>query len=369
MNVTHHVVYSTKGGCGKTAFSLFLSQCEKSCEFCKNEKKDADDKEIYNILTPFLLRKGFSDDVIYKDIGLLNYSKSSITVKNVSRNNNIRNTADYFIDFDLLGSSLQLSANLREFDKNKFVTLQNIISGEKEICEIKKLTICSDGSNGYKEIYILPVGVRESEKEMFHVKRYNTPLLRYEEMQKQLFSIQQDIILYQEMLKDTNPEKSAEDIHIVYDLPPNADSYTDAVFYELFKRIGNNENEKIMLYLVSNSDHMLKCNLDWLHGFCATHKFRECPIVIVNNDNVKSFDTEYRSHIAFNAAVEYAHLNDKVKNLIKSVLYFPQGVIKVENFNTSASERLLLRINPKSVPDIDSTVPNDRMVFIEYNSF
>ena len=269
----------------------------------------------------------------------------------------------------MLGSSLQLSANLREFDKNKFVTLQNIISGEKEICEIKKLTICSDGSNGYKEIYILPVGVRESEKEMFHVKRYNTPLLRYEEMQKQLFSIQQDIILYQEMLKDTNPEKSAEDIHIVYDLPPNADSYTDAVFYELFKRIGNNENEKIMLYLVSNSDHMLKCNLDWLHGFCATHKFRECPIVIVNNDNVKSFDTESRSHIAFNAAVEYAHLNDKVKNLIKSVLYFPQGVIKVENFNTSASERLLLRINPKSVPDIDSTVPNDRMVFIEYNSF
>ncbi len=347
MNVTHHVVYSTKGGCGKTAFSLFLSQCEKSCEFCKNEKKDADDKEIYNILTPFLFDKALPEEV-YNLIGLYNSANLKVSVEEIVESN-VRQSVDYFIDFDLLGSSLQHSSNLREFNMKKLVTLQDIIRGCKKICDIQKLPICHDGTNTFKDIYILPVGVRESEKEMFHVKRYNTPLLRYEEMQKQLFAIQQDIIVYHEIenkKRAKNEEKEIEDIHIVYDLPPNADSYTDAVFYELFKRIGNNEKEKIMLYLVSNSGHMLKCNLDWLHSFCATHKFRECPVIIINNDNVGSFGSALVSLDAVSNSMDYTKINREVRNSIKALLYFQQGAIRVENFNADISKASALNIKP-----------------------
>ncbi len=348
MNVTHHVVYSTKGGCGKTAFSLFLAQCEKSLKIPRNTQ-NGEEYEEKIVISPFLHNKNaigfdFSERIAYlseeekKETGEIEYH-----VKYCKGNEKLVKSADYFIDFDLLGSSLQLSTKLLYDGKKKVISLQDIIKGDSNVSEISPVSLCRGWTWKYKQINVLPVGVRESEKEMFHVKRYNTPLLRYEEMQKQLSGIQQDIIVYQEILKDTKSEKVAEDIHIVYDLPPNADSYTDAVFYEIFDRVKKNKNEKILLYLVSNSEYMLKCNIDWLSHFCATHKYRECPIIIVNNDNVNSFVNEETASDNFIDSLVYANLNKKTIDLIKSVLYFKQNDIRVELFSMGTTEAISIK--------------------------
>lgn len=372
MNVTHHVVYSTKGGCGKTAFSLFLAQCEKSLKILKCIQQGEEKYEEKTVISPFLHNIYENDFKFSENIAYLREEENKKTgeikyyVEYCTGQEETVISADYFIDFDLLGSSLQLSTKLLDENKNKIITLQDIIAGKSKISEIKPVFISLGVDGKYKHINILPVGVHESEKEMFHVKRYNTPLLRYEEMQKQLSAIQQDIIIFQEInnkkvkskKQEVDEEKEIEDkhediqdIHIVYDLPPNADSYTDAVFYELFDRVKNNKNEKIILYLVSNSEHMLKCNLDWLNYFCATHKFRECPIVIVNNDNVGSFEEEKIEFDKFIASLKYAKLNKKIVYEIKSVLYFNQNDIRVEHFSMEASE--FLNVKPTKLDKED----------------
>ena len=98
-----------------------------------------------------------------------------------------------------------------------------------------------------------------------------------------------------------------------------------------------------MLYLVSNSEYMLKCNIDWLSHFCATHKYRECPIIIVNNDNVNSFVNEETASDNFIDSLVYANLNKKTIDLIKSVLYFKQNDIRVELFSMGTTEAISIK--------------------------
>ena len=88
---------------------------------------------------------------------------------------------------------------------------------------------------------------------------------------------------------------------------------------------------------------MLKCNIDWLSHFCATHKYRECPIIIVNNDNVNSFVNEETASDNFIDSLVYANLNKKTIDLIKSVLYFKQNDIRVELFSMGTTEAISIK--------------------------
>ena len=80
-------------------------------------------------------------------------------------------------------------------------------------------------------------------------------------------------------------------INLIYDLPPNSDGYTEAFFEEVFNL--SEKNNKIILYLVYNSDSMLKCNLDWLNTFLCGNNLKKCSIVLVNNSeflNISNHD-------------------------------------------------------------------------------
>ncbi|MCH5259231.1 MAG: hypothetical protein J1F18_05725 [Lachnospiraceae bacterium] len=305
IEVTHHIVYSTKGGCGKTAFSLFLA-------FCDNFKKD-------------------------NDLGIL--------VPSGEKNHN--SGKHYLIDLDLLGSSLEyyLCIN-RSMDKDNSgwtstPTLQELVCADKHTYEIKSLNGdgqlvahmhfdgCRDcGINN--EIFLIPVSALEKEKAMFHVKKGTTPLLRYEELEAQLYAIQQSILI--------GPEKNKSDVHFVYDLAPNADSYTDAVINEIFDRVrkqkeGKQSNENIVLYLVSNSAEMLNCNIDWLNRLMCGHVDYPCSVVLVNNDNASEFGDDSNNGIdSIKGALKLFSINESVRNTIKAHFFFKAHSIPMAMF-------------------------------------
>ena len=275
IEVTHHIVYSTKGGCGKTAFSLYLTLC-----------KSFDKKEQNGIV--YYVPK-MSDDGDHRE-------------------------CHYLIDLDLLGSSLEYSTHINKTENGvassfRSPCLQELLNKDKRVSDIESWKqhdeqkvyhgeeIRRSGKNLVSDnIYIVPVGASEREKAMFHVKKGTTPLLRYEELEAQLDGIQQSIILLQEQRPSRN-RSIAPHIHIVYDLAPNADSYTDAVLDEIFGRVNKNKNnekrrtdEDIVLYLVSNSSEMLTCNIDWVNTMMCGDKDRRCPVFLVCNDSVGYFD-------------------------------------------------------------------------------
>lgn len=319
ITITHHIVYSTKGGCGKTAFSLYLA----------------------------LHNRGLENDLI----------------------NGLKNTDDsvtYLIDLDLLGSSLEYSLKMNKEDNGALLqpdkrvnpTFQQLINNQRHISEVRDWRLEGSGSSiGLHEIlksgvYIIPVDASEKAKAMFHVKRGITPLLRYEELEKQLDSIQQSIILkYNFENRASKGERSTDEgdrkvkhINLVYDLPPNADSYTDATFNEIYRRVNrpsNNKTENVILYLVSNSAPMLSCNIDWLNSFVCTHEEHKSSVILVNNDNVNSFHDFQTAQIVIEECIKNLSINESVADLIEAHLFFCMGAIPMELFDPHKSKGMV----------------------------
>ncbi len=327
--VTHHIVYSTKGGCGKTAFSLFLSLSDN---FSQTEQS----KEVF-----------IPTEVHYKS------------------------GKHYFVDLDLLGSSLEYYLHINKSEDKlakehpiQTPTLQELTNGEKYIYDIKDLndkdrlkkqmvfvgcytksaTTRSDGIN--QKVYIIPVGASEKEKAMFHVKKGTTPLLRYEELEAQLNEIQQSILIHNDLTDND------DNIHFIYDLAPNADSYTDAVINEIFDRVRKNEKEKIIMYLVSNSKEMLKCNIDWLNRFLCGNKKMPCAVVLVNNDNVGEFGNVIAGTAAIKNVIDELDCGRDVMDLIKSHFFFMKDSISMTQFRYNKDdEKKVVTFNPPESVD------------------
>ncbi len=352
IEVTHHIVYSTKGGCGKTAFSLYLTLCKS---FDKKEQNDI----VYYV-------PNMSDDVNYKE-------------------------CHYLIDLDLLGSSLEYSTHINKIENGvassfRSPCLQELLNKDKRVSDIeswkqhKKLKVYHgeeirrNGKNLVSDnIYIVPVGASEKEKAMFHVKKGTTPLLRYEELEAQLDGIQQSIILLQEQLL-FREQVNASHIHIIYDLAPNADSYTDAVLDEIFGRVMKNNNksksnEDIVLYLVSNSSEMLTCNIDWINTMMCGNETRRCPIILVNNDNVGEFVSCAAAEETVNRGLKKCILNNSVENSIVAHIYFDKDSISMRKFKKRESseaesfEYKFVQLNEQR----EETRSNKKSTFIDSN--
>lgn len=228
--IVHHIVYSTKGGCGKTAFSLCLAVSELKV----------------------LLKKIF--DGKYNNYEAVNY----------------------FLDLDFLGTSLMHC--LDDGYKLQLVTMQDLMFRNKKIEDMRETCKKILGNN----FFIIPAEVRENEKSIFHVKRRHTPLLKYDEFRYEIENLQKTIKLT-ECCCNEKGEKTKDKllINLIYDLPPNSDGYTEAFFEEVFNL--DQESNKVILYIIFNNAPMLMCNLDWLNAFLCGSDFKDCFIVLVNN--------------------------------------------------------------------------------------
>ena len=231
--IVHHIVYSTKGGCGKTAFSLCLAVSELKV----------------------LLNKIFDGN--YNDYKSVNY----------------------FLDLDFLGTSLMHC--LDNGDKSQLVTMQDLMFRDKKVEDMRETCKEILGNN----FFIIPAKVHETEKSIFHVKRKHTPLLKYDEFRYEIENLQKTIELTEcchiESRKEKEEKTEDKLINLIYDLPPNSDGYTEAFFEEVFNL--NKESNKVILYIIFNNAPMLMCNLDWLNAFLCGSDFKDCSIVLVNN--------------------------------------------------------------------------------------
>lgn len=245
LHITHHIVYSTKGGCGKTALAVSMALSN----LCYTKK----DGKIYECI-----------------------------------NNDKTKIINYLIDLDLLGTSLLDCLGCADNKKREqIVTLQDLIFDVKDVDDIILLGDPNQNfglhSNNAVDTYIIPAAFAEQEKEKFHVKRKHTPLLRYDEFRYQIKALIKAIeINVRSSYVINNGTKGLDDIclNIIYDLPPNSDGYTEAFFEELFC-----VEEGKILYLPYSNDAMQNCNLGWLNNFFSgNNSLKVCPIIFVNND-------------------------------------------------------------------------------------
>lgn len=245
----HHIVYSTKGGCGKTAFSLCLS---------------------YTNLNKFI-EEIFSTETQSQ----INYN--------------------YYLDLDFLGTSILECLPISHEAQNNCTTMQDLIFNRRAIDSIIELTDEAaqknemvDSNNNVK-FFAIPSAIDQKEKNNFQVKRKHTPLLRYDEFRYEINAI----ISYIEILTSAKQLNNNYNLNFIFDLPPNSDGYTEAFFEEIFKKTNDEKaNNKIILYILYNNDAMLTSNLKWLKIFISENKNRRCKIVLVYTDNLKSTKQE-----------------------------------------------------------------------------
>ncbi len=279
MKTTHHIVYSTKGGCGKTAFSLLLAHCEHDFDNLLNTKYGQDEKDK-------LLVNNWSEPDKIK------VSREKDKEKDKDKDKKNIRTINCFIDFDLLSSSLTYylkdDVNFNNSIKKEHITLQDIFEKNNQPNELKFMRCNSKGKNG---LFIIPVDARQRRKEIFYVKRNNTPLLRYEEVTIFLEYIQKSIEVY--LLSRGLDED--DELNFIYDLPLNSDGYTEAILDEIFKlNEKDGDKDRVRLYLVANCNPMMKCNLDWFASFINTFRKKECEVIIVCNNNLDCLNYEER---------------------------------------------------------------------------
>lgn len=342
MKTTHHIVYSTKGGCGKTAFSLLLAHCEHDFDNLLNTKYGQDKKD------EFLVNNWSEPDKI-------KVSREKDKDKDKDKEN-IR-TINCFIDFDLLSSSLTYYLKDAEINndsiKREYITLQDIFEKNNQPNELKFMRCNSQGKNG---LFIIPVDARQSKKEIFCVKRNNTPLLRYEEMTIFLEYIQKSIEVY--LLSRGLDEK--DELNFIYDLPLNSDGYTEAILDQIFKlnEKDGEKKENKRLYLVANCEPMMRCNLDWLVTFFSTYREKKCDVIIVCNDNLEYFKkidpnlkneevSEESMKRSFSLLVDTLlkkiQCSEKLKNKLEYAVYIDKDEISMESFSQDekVSEKII----------------------------
>ncbi len=308
MKITHNIVYSTKGGCGKTTFSFWLAHVahqinkdNKLSFVCCDNDKNCCDKKLK----------------LKSNIHV--HCKESLSV-------------NCLIDLDLLGSSTTrcFGINTSNDPNTHVVTLQELIKGTKKPNEIQlwKHNI----KDAKKVVLVVPVDAAEKEKEIFYYKRNNTPLLKYEEITSYLDYIQKGVELYLKSKGFNNNDT----LNFIYDLPLNADGYTEAILDEIFKcKKMNDDKDTVRLYLVSNSESMLECNIDWLEKFFGTFQKRECNVTIVHNNNIvnsKNVDEKILDSWINTAVRKKVRCDEKVKEVMLFKMCSKKS-LKIEEFD------------------------------------
>ena len=230
--VWHNIVYSAKGGCGKTTFSSLF-------RIININSSNLKDKEIKNV---------GQGPLVLMDLDLLA--------------SNLGNAATDFIDKTMEPKSNE--NNLELFDylvKNK----------PFRYSENYKIKYLKEDKGINEKFMLISSPCNEKLRGWFKAKRRYVPVVKYDDFR---YGFMQ---LLRQMCDKNNYSEGSKSVNIVYDLPPNSDGYTEIVFDALlninskmreFRSDGEKVEHKFRLFVLSLPDGtIMNVNLNWLDNF------------------------------------------------------------------------------------------------------
>lgn len=274
LTVWHNLVYSTKGGCGKTTLCL---------NFPKMIVREEPELSDYSFKPDSsTIEDGFEG---YIDHGYLRVFKDE-------QNQNCNKIDPYtvIIDLDLAASNIVEMEGADLLDNKTGLFLCDYIIDKKPF-DYVDLTHAYEVDNG--KILLIKGPRDENERNYFKTKRRYIPTVRFEEYKYSILALINGIIGKICAVNLNNiTEDSASILNLVYDLPPNSDGYTEVLFDALLnnksvsdknglidKLSGSNQipkqdchiEHKFRLIMPTNPEKSIKyINHSWLESFIAS---------------------------------------------------------------------------------------------------
>lgn len=259
--IYHNIVYSAKGGCGKTTFSTLFRILKFNEQFEEDIPEETKD-----------FNRG---PLVLMDLDLL-----------------ASNLGDYETEFIE-----------KKDDEREFRLIDCILSDKKfeyvENCKIKNNNSTKFTTKEKNEFMLIVAPKDENERSWFKSKRRYVPVVKFDEFKNGLAAFIKRIGRYLE----TSEHNS---MNIIYDLPPNSDGYTEILFDLLLnkeKKIKDKDikvEHKFRLFVLTNIDGtLIKVNLAWLNNTLKESSSNEVPDTIYfilnnyhNKLNIKDMNGE-----------------------------------------------------------------------------
>lgn len=251
----HNIVYSVKGGSGKSMIALFLQLYEmRVCDDLNELSKD--------FLEGNWIFEAYEDD----------------------------NPENYLVDLDFTGSMLKaFLINVLNVPDDKPSLTQYVAEGKKLeelIYTLEKAKML--GSKLPANVNVIVASDGEKEKEIFRIRQRQDVALKFD-----LFKVK-----FNRLIRDIK-EHSGEKKHaiITYDLPPNADAYVDILLRLLLYKEARKEKtanggdieEEVNLFLVTKPDkNAIYANIEWLKRFMKSTSRHPKRIFWILNDVKKN---------------------------------------------------------------------------------
>lgn len=238
--VWHNLVYSTKGGCGKTTFCLnFPNLTISGLGKNKNPKSCL---KFFGLESP-----PASDKVVILDLDLAASNLvESVDNGSVLQGIELWDTPVYLCDYLIKREKFNFVENFKGAQTGSFEKNTMLVMGPRD----------------------------ESERSYFKTKRRYIPTVRFEEFKYSILELINDIIT-----KVNDSEVDNDVLNIVYDLPPNSDGFTEVLFDALLNQnnsglITKSKDKKVenrfRLIMPTNPEVTIKkVNLSWLQAFLS----------------------------------------------------------------------------------------------------
>lgn len=302
VTVWHNIVYSTKGGCGKTTFCMLFPRIVLKANNATFQKKE-------ETLTSKSVEKSQNkekfEDRLFLYIPKYKRSKDKDNIYPI-----------VIIDLDLAASNLsddyvfineQKPGNKIKIDS---VSLLNYLIKNKRF----KYETNYDLKNPPSAMLIRGPQT-ESERNYFKSKRRYVPVVKFDEFKYSISKLLEEIVDEKSYKFDSNSE-TLDVINIVYDLPPNSDGYTEILFDILFNNNGalrKHKNidieHKTRLFILTNPEKSIThVNKSFLKYFLQMSGSNYLPdqVFFVNNMAVKiggggeqNYDTQFDDLVSY----------------------------------------------------------------------
>lgn len=243
--VTFHVIHSVKGGCGKTAFSLFTAL--KFAAEAEGNAEETEDKARVLLL-----------DADFKGSGLktLIYSKDQETF---DKNLDIRlddfekgekRAANTGINYFLFRKEYQKNS-LNDYLTGKCHTVSEIVTESGVIAKKRGVPVSISGSdacgfNGYLDFIFCSSHMKD--REIFSYTNSSQPALNVGKFRIKMRN------LLEEICARESADGEKQYCHVVIDMPPGYDEYSDVLLDVLHRFCHGRKKNKICYYAVSTAD-------------------------------------------------------------------------------------------------------------------
>lgn len=276
----YNCVYSIKGGCGKTAFSIKLAKffCAQSSENPQTCLIDLDmtGSSLWNIF--------------YSLSNLAEIPKNAVYINDIAHGDNANR--QYMKKISEMQTSRKTMNSLDETSGRAKISDFYVAFASPQIEDIKKYRVNQE--NNY------------------------TPYVPYD-----AFAVN-----FGHFLNDNVQMKRMQ--QVIFDMPPGADGFSNIVYEMMFGNHSQYRNNVRNLYYVMDYDagHLLALEREMVRWFEVYETALPDNIVIVINDQTGMGVSKEPDRQAFVEALLETRINDIVEKLQKNISKLPEGVIK-----------------------------------------